>query len=160
MQPRGEPTTLSPDPPAFCLANVAAQGLSRCRCCGQAGQPLLASPGVTGDGSELTGSPDRVLRVAPSVQAPSREGWGVGGVFSIHSRNVRFETGKLFLGVQGRGIDYSDGFTGLAGLATLFCFFGTAFRCEYCQRSRGAEAARAAPIRPGGDDLGVQRNHP
>lgn len=79
VQPRGEPSTLSPDPLAFCLANVAAQGLSRGRCGGQAGQPLLASPGVTGDGSERVESPDRVRWVVPSVQAPSREGWGVGG---------------------------------------------------------------------------------
>lgn len=79
VQPRGEPTTLSPDPLAFCLANVAAQGLSRGRCGGQAGQPVLASPGVTGDRSERVESPDRVRWIVSSVQAPSREGWGVGG---------------------------------------------------------------------------------
>lgn len=112
----------------------------------RAGQPLLASPGVTGDGSERMESPDRVRRVVPSVQAPSREGWGVGGVFSIHSRKARFETGKLFLGVPGRGIDCCDGFTGLARLSTLFCFLGTAFRREYCQRGRGRQGCSEVTI--------------
>lgn len=155
----GEPITLSPDPAAFCLTNVAAQGLSQSRCGGPAGQPLLASPGVTGDRSERVESPDLVLRVVPSVQAPRRESWGVGGVFSIHSRNARFETGKLFLGVPGRVIDCCNGFTGLAGLAALFCVLGTAFCHEYCQSSRGVEAVRAAPARSGGDELGVQGSH-
>lgn len=67
---------LSPDPAAFCLANVAAQGLSRGRCGGLAGQPLLESLRVTGDESERVESPDRVRRVVPSVQARSPEGSG------------------------------------------------------------------------------------
>lgn len=67
-----------------------------------------------------------MLRVVPSVQVPRRESWGVGGVFSILLRNARFETGKLFLGVPGRVIDCCNGFTGLAGLAALFCVLGTA----------------------------------
>lgn len=137
------PLSLSPDPAAFCLTNVASQGLSQSRCGGPAGQPLLASPGVTGDRSELVESPDLVLRVVPSVQAPRRESWGVAGIFSIHSRNVRFETGKLFLGVPGRVIDCCNGFTGLAGLAALFSVLGTAFCHEHCQSSRGVKAVQS-----------------
>lgn len=144
-QTLGEPTTLSPDPAAFCLTNVAAQGLSQSRCGGQAGQPLPASPGVTGDRSaERVESPDLVLWVVPSVQAPRRESWGVGGVFSIHWRNARFEIGKLFLGVPGRVIDCCNGFTGLAGLAALFCVLGSALSAVSIVK--GAEGQRPSGL--------------
>lgn len=44
VQPRGEPTTLSSDPAAFCLANVEAQGLSRGRCGGPSGPAPAGVP--------------------------------------------------------------------------------------------------------------------
>lgn len=66
------------------------------RCGRREGDPLLASPGVTGGRWRRVERPDRVRPgLGSRLEALSLEHTGAGGVFSIHWRIALFKMGKL-----------------------------------------------------------------
>lgn len=131
------------------------------RCGSREGDPLSASPGVTGGRWRRVERPDRVR---PGLDALRLEHTGAGGVFSIHWRIALFKTGKL-------SFEFGEGkpTVQLVLLGLLFCLgqetealfellMGkTSFlRQEYCQRGGEGEPARDARTGvPGGRWFGA-----